>query len=128
MPQLDVSFVCSDPMLADTFTVTRRSDAISTKGRTTPTAGTVYPDVPGVVTQEEPADLMRNPDAQFARKRIFIASAFELRAVTTGNQPDLVTWNGVAYTVVKVLPYSRYGAGIYESIAESASATDPAGS
>lgn len=126
MPDLDVSFMCSDPMLADPFTITRRTDVVSQKGRTTPTAGATINAV-GVVTQEEPAELMRNPDAQFARKRIFVASVTEMRDVTTGHQPDLVTWNGVIYTVVKVLPYSRFGAGTYEAICESMNATDPAG-
>jgi hypothetical protein len=125
MPDLDVSFMTDDPMLADVFDVKRRTDVVSSKGRTTPTTVQTFNNVSGVVTQEDPADLMRNPDAQFERRRIFVATSFLLRSVSTGYQPDVITWNGCDYTVVKVLPYSRFGGGTIEVIAESMQAMDP---
>lgn len=128
MPMLDVSFMTADPMLADTFTVTRRPQVMSTKGRAGDGVPVVTANVVGVVTQEEPADLMKNPDAQFARKRIFVATQMLLYdGNTTGYRSDVLTWNGCDYHVVKVLPYSRFGAGICEVIAENGDATAPAG-
>jgi len=136
MPDLDVSFVVSDPMVADTFTVTRRIETVGTDGIMVPSTSTIttFPGtaVPlcGVVTQEEPAELMRNPEAQLAPRVIFVASTFQFRGLAqsadgqTTWQPDLINWNGSTYVVKKVLPYSRYGAGTYEVVAESMSQPD----
>jgi hypothetical protein len=126
MPDLDVSFMTADPMLADTFTVTRRTDVVNQRGRTTPTTSQVFNNVVGVVTQENPSDLMRLPDGQMVPRKIFVASTFAFRGASTNNQPDVITWNGTDYVVTAVLPYSRFGAGTYEIIATSTAAVDPA--
>jgi hypothetical protein len=125
MPLLDVSFVLSDPMLADTFSVSRRSESVDTNGRRVVDAPIVFPLVVGVITQEDPAELMRRDDGQMMPRQIFVASQFQLRGVATGIQPDLITWNGATYTVKRVYPYSRYGKGIYEAVAEVMEATAP---
>lgn len=124
MPLLDVSFMTSDPMLADTFTVTRRTDVVDDKGRTTPTTVATFNDVVGVVTQQDPADLMRRDDGQMVPRMIFVASTFLFRGATAGFQPDIITWNGTAYTIKHVMNYSRFGAGTVEVIAESGNAMD----
>jgi hypothetical protein len=126
MPQLDVSFMTADPMLADTFTVTRRQDVVNSKGRTTPTVTAVFEDVMGVVTQEDPADLIRLPDGQTVPRKIMVCTSFAARGASTGYQPDVITWDGSDYMVTKVLPYSRFGAGTFEVIAQSTAATDAA--
>jgi len=117
MPLLDVSFMCQDAMLADTFAVQRRLNTMGSNGRVVATAGTLYPTVKGVVTQQDPADLMRTEDGQSVPKRIFLASSFQLMSATLTNQPDEITWNGIVYTVQEVFPYSQFGKGIYEAIA-----------
>ena len=136
MPDLDVSFVVSDPMVADTFTVTRRVELMGTDGVMVVSSSsiTTFPgsSIPlcGVVTQEEPAELMRNPEAQLAPRVIFVASTFQFRGLAksadglTTWQPDLINWNGSIYVVKKCLPYGRYGAGTYEVVAESMSQPD----
>ncbi len=134
MPDLDVSFVVSDPMLADTFTVTRRIETIGANGVLTVRTSliTVAPgtNVPlrGIVTQEEPATLMRNPEAQIAPRVIFVASTFKFMGLSSKNgvtwQPDLINWDGSSYVVKKILPYSRYGFGVYEVVAESMTQPD----
>lgn len=124
MPLLDVSDVVSDPMLADMFSVTRRTDVVNNKGRTTPTPDETFENLTGVITQQDPADLMRRDDGQMVPRLIFIASRFAFRNVSTGYQPDLITWNGTVYTVKQVYPYSRYGQGLYEAVAESMTAVD----
>lgn len=123
MPDLDVSFVLDDGMFSDGFTVTRRTDTIDAKGRTHST-DTLIPDLYGVVTMESPADLMRADSSQMMPRKIFVASRFRLRGPSTGYQPDVINWNGGNYTVVNVLPYTRYGEGFVEVIAESMVAID----
>lgn len=121
MPLLDVSFMCEDPMLADTFDVRRRLNVMGVDGRVTATAGQLFVGVVGVVTQQGVATLMRMEDGQSVPKRIFIASRFQFITESLGspgNQPDEITWNGILYYVEESLPYSRYGAGFYECIAQ----------
>jgi hypothetical protein len=125
MPQLDVSFMTADPMFADTFTVTRRADVVGPKGRTVPTITGVFPDQIGVITQQDPAELMRNDDGQLVPRLIFVATTFLLRAATKGFQPDIITWDGCDYLVKHLLSYSRFGGGTIEAVAESMQAMDP---
>lgn len=122
MPQLDVSFMTADPMLADAFDVVRRREVL-VLGRVTVTTQEFLDEV-GVVTQESPSDLMKNTDAQFVPRRIFVASMFQFYGAVEGYQPDYILWNGSIYEVISVLPYSRFGAGTYEVIAESRKAMD----
>ena len=128
MPLLDVSFVVDDPMLSDVFAVQRRNDVIGDSGRPLPTVYQTFPKVRGVVTQQSPAELLRRDDSQIVPKRIFIATRFQIRGASRDErgsyQPDWITWAGVVYTVEEVLPYSRYGRGIYEVIATSMNAMD----
>lgn len=124
MPQLDVSFVVSDPMLADSFSVTRRTDVVDDKGRTTPTPIEIFDNLVGVITQQDPADLMRRDDGQMVPRMIFVASRFIFRGASVGYQPDIITWNGSDYTVKHVMNYSRFGNGINEVVAESMVAMD----
>lgn len=124
MPSLDVSFVVADPMLADRFTVKRRTDVVDNFGRTAPTLVETFANQVGVVTQQDPADLMRRDDGQMVPRMIFVASRFIFRGASVGYQPDIITWNGSDYTVKHVMNYSRYGNGIVEVVAESMVAMD----
>jgi hypothetical protein len=124
MPQLDVSFMLSDPMLADCFTVTRRADVVGANGRTTPTIVDVFEGITGVVTQQDPADLMREPDGQMVPHSIMVCTCFALRGVVVGAQPDIITFNGTDFLVKTVFAYSRFGNGTYEAVATSMTATD----
>lgn len=117
MPQLDVSFMTTDPMLADTFEVVRRPETI-VDGRTVTTPQSQGYQT-GVVTQQDPAELMKREDGQFVPRRIFIATMFQIYPAVEGFQPDEILWNGTRYEVTEVLPYSRYGRGVYEVIAET---------
>jgi hypothetical protein len=121
--------VLDDPMFQDFFAVERRTDEVDSRGRTTPTVREVFIDVGGVITMQSPADLLRRDDSQSVPMRIFIASRFKLRKASkepngVQYQPDVITWNGVKYTVTEVLPYQRYGEGFSEVIATSMNAMD----
>lgn len=117
MPQLDVSFMTTDPMLADRFEVVRRRETI-VDGRTVTTPQSLGSKT-GVVTQQDPAEIMKREDGQFVPRRIFVATMFQIYPAVEGFQPDEILWNGTRYEVTEVLPYSRYGRGVYEVIAET---------
>ena len=118
MPMLDVSFMLDDPMLSDLFDLQRKLNIIGVNGRVTSTNDSSFTGLSGVITQQDPADLIRTEDGMSVPRRIFIASRMQLVSESLTNQPDQITWNGVLYSVVQVFPYSRYGAGFYEAIAE----------
>lgn len=129
MPSLDVSFVTADPALCDTFDVIRRVETVSAKGRPTMTETTIAGQL-GVVTQQDPSELMRQTDLQIAPRSIFIASRFAFQGASAGYQPDVIVWpagGSTRYTVRQTFPYSRYGAGLHECVAEIQAATNPPG-
>lgn len=117
MPQLDVSFMTTDPMLADRFEVVRRRETI-VDGRTTVTPVSLGMQT-GVVTQESPSEIMKREDAQLVPRHIFVATMFQVYPAVEGYQPDEIVWNGTRYEAISVLPYSKYGRGVYEIIAEA---------
>lgn len=117
MPQLDVSFMTTDPMLADRFEVIRRPESM-VDGRTTVSRVSQGMKT-GVVTQESPSELMKRDDAQLVPRRIFVATIFQIYPAVEGYQPDEIVWNGTTYEVISVLPYSRFGRGTYEVLAET---------
>lgn len=123
MPDLDVSFMTTDPMLSDLFNVTRQTETVDTQGLAQVSSQT-FVDVPGVVTQQPPDALMRAPDGQAVPRRIMVCTPFAIRGAVQGYQPDLITWAGTEYLVTEVLPYSRFGQGTYEAVAESRQAMD----
>lgn len=125
MPDLDVSFMVSDPMLADCFDVVRRRELVNSKGRAVPLEEEVYVNVIGVVTQSD-GDLSRKPDGQSVPRSIFVASEFRMQGAIVGYQPDLIRWNGSEYLVKECMPYSRFGRGTYEVRAESMTQPDTA--
>lgn len=128
MPDLDVSFVVSDPMLCDFVRVTRiigdSTQGIDQKGRATLATEQYFDNVPMVLTHEAPNMLDRGPDYDVTPKKIFGATSFAIRGESTGYKPDVVTWGATDYMVVQVLPYSRYGAGTYEFVAQTFQAVD----
>lgn len=129
MPALDVSFVTMDPMLSDCFDVSRWADVVGENGRTRPGIVERFPCVRGVVTQQSPSSLLNKDDSTYIPRRIFVATAFAVRAASRGEdgvifQPDRIEWDGTSYKVVDVLPYGRFGSGVYQVIAESQSAVD----
>lgn len=132
MPMLNVTFLTEDPLLADEFDVRRRLSVVSPAGLELGTQDTLYRCQVGVVTQQDPSDLMRAEDGTSVPRRIFIASRFQFFAAVLGGRglpsylADEITWNGTVYTVESCLPYSRFGEGLYECIAEHRSPVPPA--
>lgn len=125
MPLLDVSFVLDDPTLADTFDLQRRIESVGTNGRVSIVLGDLLVGCLGVVTQQSPGDVMRQEAGMSVPKRIFVASRTQFIALAPGLQPDEITWNGAVYAVESVFPYSRYGSGFYECVAQVRSVAPP---
>lgn len=118
MPLLDVSFMTVDPMLADVFTLNRRLNVVGQDGRVQAKPDQVFVDCLGIITYQDPSDLLRTEDGQSLPRRIFIATCMQLIATGPEYQPDEIEHNGCLYTMTSALPYSRYGAGMYEGVAE----------
>ena len=118
MPLLNVAFMTVDPILADCFDVVRRLNVVGTNGRVTAYPDQHFEQQYGVVTQQDPADLIKTEDGQSIPRRIMICSPFQFIVAGPEQQPDEITWNGTVYTAIESLPYSRYGDGHYECIAE----------
>lgn len=133
MPWLDVSDIVVDPDLADLFNVIQRPETVDAQGRSS-TGRVENLDIPGVVTMQDPAELMRRDDSDSAPRLIFVASTFQFRATSKeeGSQykGDIIVWpqpgeqGSTEYTVIKVYPYSRFGAGMTEVVAQSMNAVD----
>ncbi len=136
MPLLDVSEIVVDPDLADSFSVIRRVQSVDPNTGRVSVVETAHPDLFGVVTQQDPAALMRGDDQDHVNRLIFVASTFKFRNVSQEDgiqyKGDIIVWppagqeGSTQYTVLKVYSYSRYGAGITECVAQSMNAIDEA--
>lgn len=118
MPGLDVSFMVVDPMLSTTVSIKRRAQTVDAKGRATNTP-TLIPDVVGVLTQREPSDLERAADGDVVMNRITFCTKMQIYDALSGFAPDVIVWKGMDYLVTQSLPYSEFGAGVYEVHAEA---------
>jgi hypothetical protein len=124
MATIDVTEVLFDPDFVDEFVVTRRVEVVSGQGRVNVTTTVVTPNPVGVVTATTPADLQRRDDLQSLGRSVNVVTTFRLRGPGPGHQPDLLGIDGVTYTVVEVLPYTRFGPGFVEARAVSGNAVD----
>lgn len=123
MPLIDPGIVATSPYLADDFIVSRAAESISAFGR----AEVTYTHLPkcfGIVTSAKRGDLERLPEGQRAQNVISVITRTELRGPTPGNQPDVITWAGTSYLVIKVDPYPRFGQGWYKALAASQNMID----
>ena len=125
MPFLDVTEILSDPDLADTFTVARRTDTVSATGRSTMTE-VLTEDVVGVVTPGDTGSLLRKDDSSMTDRVISISTTFRLRGTGAGFQPDVIIYDGVRYTVKAVQLWNRFGQGFINAVATSGNAAEPA--
>lgn len=110
-PMLDVAFECLlDPMFAQTLTIIRRAQSISSGGLASDTDTTLNPI--GVVTVGG-LDYQLEYDAEVGRNLITVHCQIPLRSVAQGYEPDIVFWQGNNYTVRRSQNWSQYGSGFY---------------
>lgn len=110
MPGLDVSRVLSNPLFADTATVTRTAVSVDPATGRTVSAPSTTP-ISVVVTSDKGRNLQRNPDAALSEGSIIVHSTYAFTEGGNGVDADVLDWNGRKWTVVTVDDYSRYGAG-----------------
>ncbi len=107
----------SDSMFEDCFKIRRRLDVVRSNGRTDADWDR-YTEQYGVITLQNPSDLMRAEDGQTIPRRILVVARVPLIGAAPGQQPDEIEWNGAIFTVADVMPWSRYGDGFYEAVCE----------
>lgn len=117
MALLDVSEILTDPDFVDTFTVVRRTEGVSEKGRAILTLEGFA--ASGVVTAAGPNDLRRLPDAQLQDRTLSIVSRFQFFGASVGYQPDLIQWRNDLYIVSVLDLYPQFGRGFTQVIAPS---------
>ena len=116
MPDMDLSDVFSDSMLADIFDVTRATETIvNGVSRTTKTQCL---DCSGIVTAGDGSELVQTADASRTSNLITIHTMDRLGNGTSIRKADEIHFpaastgeSGADYVVLDVEPYSRYGAG-----------------
>ena len=119
MPGIDVSDVLMDPDFFDLVTVTRYSESVSADGISI-TTPTVMSNIPMTVVATSPAELIRRDDGTMQTQNITVVTTFRLQDATiAGYQPDQITIDNTIFVVKQVLPFSRFGAGFVEAIAEA---------
>lgn len=123
MPIIDPGMVASSPFLADEFTITRVTQAVSELGRMQQAGYTNLCGF-GIVTSASDKDLERLPEYDQIEAAIKVVTNHELRVVTPGAKADVITWAGTSYMVKSVKPYPRFGRGWYVAIAVSQNAVD----
>lgn len=114
MPQIDVSELMVDPDFCETVTVIRQTQSVSDGGLATPGTTTTF-SITAVVTAVQ-GDLVRQPEAEYAKNDILVHSQAQLRGVTSGNYPDVVVWSGNNYIVKRSNNWSHFGVGFYSAV------------
>ena len=125
MALLDVTDVLFDPMLTDSFDVERRIETVDINGRSTVAVTTLTGKI-GVVTMANASELERLPEEQRMRRAISIVSAFNLRGVVAGYQPDVIVWRGDRFVVAAIDNYPQFGSGFVQVICSSLDLVDAA--
>lgn len=128
-PLINVSLAINSPMLADSFAVLRRQQAVGVNGRGSMTT-TAIKSLSGVVYPSSKNDLDRFPDLQVQGKALTVITRFALRSASSvagagpggSNQdyaPDIVQWNGDNFLVLSLEDWSRFGPGYVLAICQS---------
>lgn len=111
------------------FSVTRRKETISARGRSqvVPTTTT---NVSGTVCAASPSQLERVPEGDRMERHVSITTKFMLRGASKVGadvfKPDVVSYNGVDFIVLDVQPYPEAGSGFVQAIAGSGDIVDEA--
>ncbi len=110
MPFLDVTEVLEDPDLADySLVCTRQTQVVGNDGLAVNTSTTIP--FSGVVTSDTGDVLERLAAGSYIKGSITIHTKFILRDGQSGEDADLVKWQGRQYMVTDVNDYSAWGRG-----------------
>jgi hypothetical protein len=117
-----------DPDFAEPLTIYRRIQNIDAHGRPNMTPVLITPAPFGVVEPQDTSPLERKEDFQDLEQLIEVHSVFRLRSAGLDSgvqyQPDIVVWNSTNFLVVRVMNWSKYGAGFTRALCSSTDAID----
>lgn len=127
---LDLEDALLDPDVTDLFTVTRRKEVVSSKGRSTVPVPEVIEEVAGTICAAHGNELDRLEDADRMGRALSIVTKFQLRGPAKVGadvyKPDIITWRGDDFVVRLVDPYGHVGSGFVQAIAVSVDIVDQA--
>jgi hypothetical protein len=127
MPMITLTAALTSPMLADTFSVIRRTQVVGNNGRAS-TENATIPNLFGPVYPSTPDELRLVPDLSNQEKAITVITNFALRgeseAEGTQYLPDVVVWKGDNFKVAKLQDWSNYGPGFIFAICTSIDLVD----
>lgn len=122
MPEIDVTEILSDPMVAgEGFSIIRREEVVNNYGESVLTPKTITKDargnfLVGAISPTGDNSLIREDAYTTASKTIKVITVFRLRGPSNVGskkyQPDIVVWHGNNYEVRVVEDYSSFGAGM----------------
>ena len=122
MPNIDLSFLCDDPDLAEPFTVIRRAEAVGANGRNVLTS-TTYQAFGSIQPKDSVIGgnvVERGEGGEYRAAALLVWTRFRLRSasVTTDGtnwQPDVCVFNGDQYLVTLTNDYTHYGNGFVQA-------------
>ena len=126
MPNLDFSDIIDDPDLGDFFSVIRRTEVVSAATGRSGLTSVQTDNLWGVVTPGDPSNNERGDASQMTSRNLSIVTQFRLVGANASDQPDVVLYDGVYFTVKSVQGYNRFGDGFVKASLESMNAYDPA--
>jgi hypothetical protein len=127
MPMINITAALTSPMLADSFSVIRRTQTVGSNGRATMAQQTIS-NLSGPVYPSDDNDLKRLADEQITGKAITVITRFalygEVEVAGTQYQPDIVVWRGDNFLVKHLEDWSNYGPGFVLAICTSIDVVD----
>jgi hypothetical protein len=121
-PLVNISLAITSPMLADQFSVIRRTQTVGNNGRASFTSATPQ-NACGTVYPSNKNDLERFPNLQVMGKALSVVTRFALRGESevagTDYAPDIVQWHGDNFVVVDLQDFSSWGNGFILAICQS---------
>lgn len=125
MPQIDVTDVLTDPMVAgEMFTVIRREEVINNFGESVLAPKTITKDaygnfINGSISPTGDNSIAREDAYQTQSKGIKVITSFRLRGPSKvgvkSYQPDIVVWAGNNFEVRSLNDYTSFGVGMIEA-------------
>ena len=122
MPIINPGIVAASPFLTDIFHISTQEQTVGANGRSTTTP--THTKARGLVVQAGKGDLEIYPELARAAAAISVTSRFQMRGPTPGQSPDVITWRGTSYLVVKCLPAPHLGSGFWKVLATSQNAVN----
>ncbi len=114
MPLLDASELIGDPDFTQQIVVQRRGLAENDKGRTEVTLGAPQT-IDAIVYPASGSRLVPTPEGTMESGDIIVLTRYRLTEGSGSQDADVVTINGVGYTVFNTSDFSAYGAGFIQA-------------